>query len=133
MNNLAMRKMNGKARLYIQEHPECTHEELVKALNFPELKRSYFSTMRNALRRKGLLSSHRKESLEETKNGKTPPASVRIEILETIEAHGMTEDLRGYYKTHFLPLLRKLHPYGHQLQLVFPSDPPTLEIRRIIS
>ena len=56
-----------------------------------------------------------------------------MEILETIDAGGFSEEVREHYKSHVLPLLRKLVPGGEGLQLVFLTDPPTLELRRGVS
>lgn len=60
-------------------------------------------------------------------------AVTKIEILETINAGGFSEELRTHWKTVVLPLLKGLLPGGKNVTLAFLSDPPVLEIRRPVS
>jgi hypothetical protein len=142
------KKQNEKAKQYIKEHPPCTYDELVKALDFQELSKPHFFSMKTQLRKKGLISEESR-----TRRGRKPgekrqaapikvakPAhssssstSKTVEILETIDAGGFSDEVRDHYKSHVLPLLRRLIPGGENLQLVFLSDPPTMELRRGVS
>jgi hypothetical protein len=148
LKKIEKKKLNEKAKQYIKEHPACSYEELVKALEFQELTKPHFFSMKTQLRKKGLISEESR-----TRRGRKPgekrqiapaketrraaPAmastSKTVEILETIAAGGFSDEVREHYKTHVLPLLRKLVPGGESLQLVFLSDPPTMELRRGIS
>ena len=56
----------------------------------------------------------------------------RFEILGTVEASSFTPELMNHYRSHFLPLLKRLHPDGPDIQFAFLSDPPVIEIRRMI-
>ena len=53
-----------------------------------------------------------------------------IEILESIDAAGFSNELREHYKSHILPLLKRLLPNGERLQIVMLSDPPAIELSR---
>lgn len=146
LKKVEKKKLNEKAKQYIKEHPSCTYDELVKALDFGELSKPHFFSMKTQLRKKGLISEESR-----TRRGRKPgekrlsaapkesrPAAFAsgtktIEILETIDAGGFSEEVREHYKSHVLPLLRKLVPGGETLQMVFLSDPPTLELRRGVS
>jgi hypothetical protein len=148
LKKIEKKKLNEKAKQYIKEHPACSYDELVKALDFQELSKPHFFSMKTQLRKKGLIPEESR-----TRRGRKPgekrvaaaprearpaaaPASSTtktVEILETIDAGGFSEEVREHYKSHILPLLRKLIPGGESLQLVFLSDPPTLELRRGVS
>ncbi|MBW8887499.1 MAG: hypothetical protein JF616_07045 [Fibrobacteres bacterium] len=146
LKKIEKKKLNEKAKQYIKEHPSCTYEELVKALEFQELSKPHFFSMKTQLRKKGLISEESR-----TRRGRKPgekkavvvhresrPAASAsttktVEILESIDADGFSEEIREHYKSHIMPLLRKLIPGGESLQLVFLSDPPTYELRRGVS
>lgn len=147
LKKIEKKKLNEKAKQYIKEHPSCTYEELVNALEFRELSKPHFFSMKTQLRKKGLISEESR-----TRRGRKPgekksavvvhreprPApsastTKTVEILETIDAEGFSEEIREHYKSHIMPLLRKLIPGGESLQLVFLSDPPTYELRRGVS
>ena len=143
LKKIEKKKLNEKAKQYIKDNPSCTYEELVKALDFRELSKPHFFSMKTQLRKKGLISEESR-----TRRGRKPgekrlqaaPREVRpsaptatiktVEILETIDAGGFSDEVREHYKTHVMPLLRKLVPGGETLQMVFLSDPPKLELRR---
>lgn len=144
LKKIEKKKLNEKAKQYIKEHPGCTYDELVKALDFGELSKPHFFSMKTQLRKKGMIPEESR-----TRRGRKPgekraaaalPRETRasvpvsgtktIEILESIDAGGFSDEIREHYKSHVLPLLRKLLPGGETLQMVFLSDPPTLELRR---
>ncbi len=138
------KKMNERAKQYIKEHPECTYDELVQALAFKELSKPHFFSMKTQLRKKGLISSDSRArrgrkpgstnaviAKKEIKPMSASPIKT-IEILESIDASEFSDEVRDHYKTGVLPLLKKLLPNGEFLQMVFISDPATIELRRIV-
>ncbi len=142
LKKIEKKKLNEKAKQYIKEHPGCTYDELVKSLDFKELSKPHFFSMKTQLRKQGMIPEESR-----TRRGRKPgekkaavgpreirvmtrPSSKTVEILETIDAGGFSDEIREHYKSHVMPLLRKLVPGGEDLQLVFLSDPPTLELRR---
>lgn len=147
LKKIEKKKLNEKAKQYIKEHPSCTYEELVKALEFQELSKPHFFSMKTQLRKKGLISEEsrtrrgrkpgEKKTAAAVQRESRPAASASttktVEILESIDAEGFSEEIREHYKSHIMPLLRKLIPGGESLQLVFLSDPPTYELRRGVS
>ncbi|MDB5103631.1 MAG: hypothetical protein JWP91_1320 [Fibrobacteres bacterium] len=136
------KKLNEKAKQYIKEHPGCTYDELVKSLDFKELSKPHFFSMKTQLRKKGLIPEESRTKRGRKTGDKKPVSGPReihvispthtktIEILESIDATGFSDEVREHYKTHVLPLLQKLMPTGEKLQMVFLSDPPTIELRR---
>jgi hypothetical protein len=144
LKKIEKKKLNEKAKQYIKEHPACTYEELVKALEFQELSKPHFFSMKTQLRKKGLISEESRTrrgrkpgekrlitvQREPSRPAPTASTTKTVEILETIDADGFSEEIREHYKSHIMPLLRKLIPGGESLQLVFLSDPPTYELRR---
>jgi hypothetical protein len=149
LKKIEKKKLNEKAKQYIKEHPSCSYDELVKALDFQELTKPHFFSMKTQLRKKGLISEESRTRRGRKPGEKRQAAPVRetrpaashtsssttktVEILETIAAGGFSDEVREHYKSHVLPLLRKLVPGGESLQLVFLSDPPTMELRRGVS
>jgi hypothetical protein len=148
LKKIEKKKLNEKAKQYIKEHPSCVYEDLVKALDFQELSKPHFFSMKTQLRKKGLIpeESRTRRGRKPGEKRQTPPpretrpvhahahsGSKTVEILETIAAGDFSDEVREHYKSHVLPLLRKLVPGGESLQLVFLSDPPTLELRRGVS
>jgi hypothetical protein len=141
------KKLNEKAKQYIKEHPSCSYDELVKALDFKELSKPHFFSMKTMLRKKGLIPEESRTrrgrkagekgaatgrpAAKETQLAVAAPTKT-IEILETIDASGFPEEIREHYKSHVLPLLQRLIAQGDRLQMVFLSDPPTIELRRSI-
>lgn len=150
LKKIEKKKLNEKAKQYIKEHPGCTYDELVKGLDFKELSKPHFFSMKTQLRKKGMIPeesrTRRGRKPGEKRSGSIGPREIKVfsktqtlstsktvEILETIDAGGFSEEVREHYKSHVLPLLRKLVPGGEGLQLVFLTDPPTLELRRGVS
>jgi hypothetical protein len=144
LKKIEKKKLNEKAKQFIQEHPACTYDELVKSLDFRELSKPHFFSMKTQLRKKGLISEESR-TRRGRKAGEKKPLSVpreitiipasgskTIEILESIDARGFTEEVREHYKSHVLPLLQRLVTQGEKLQMVFLTDPPTIELRRVL-
>lgn len=142
------KKLNEAAKQYIKTNPECTYEELIHKLNFHELSKPHFFSMKTLLRKKGLIPE---QSL--TRRGRKPGQksstsyykpltsssgapmksmtnSKTIEILESIDATNFSDEMREHYKSHVLPMLKRLLPQGERLSMVMLSDPPTIELRR---
>jgi hypothetical protein len=148
LKKIEKKKQNEKAKQYIKEHPGCTYDELVKSLDFKELSKPHFFSMKTLLRKKGLIPEESRTRRGRKAGEKTAPSAPRqvrevrqihvispvntktIEILETIDAGGFSDEVREHYKSHILPLLQKLMPTGEKLQMVFLTDPPTIELRR---
>ncbi len=138
------KQQNEKAKQYIKAHPGCTYEELVKSLDFKELSKPHFFSMKTQLRKKGLIPEESRTRRGRKAGEKKPqagsreihvipvPGSKTIEILESIDATGFSEEVREHYKSHVLPLLQRLITQGEKLQMVFLSDPPTIELRRLV-
>lgn len=140
------KKLNERAKQYIKDHPDCTYDELVQNLGFKELSKPHFFSMKTLLRKKGLIPEESR-----TRRGRKPenkshaPAKAKepqvhalasssntktIEILESIDATGFSDELKEHYKTHVLQMLKRLVPQGDKLTMVMLSDPPTIELRR---
>jgi hypothetical protein len=66
--------------------------------------------------------------MNKQKQSDTP--APRFEILETLDASRLSEELKEHYKSHFLPLIQRLVPDGKKIQMVFLADPPAIELRR---
>ena len=142
LKKIEKKKLNEKAKQFIKEHPGCTYDELVKGLDFKELSKPHFFSMKTQLRKKGLIPEEsrtkrgRKAGEKKASSGLreihviAPTHTKTIEILESIDATGFSDEVREHYKSHVLPLLQKLMPTGEKLQMVFLSDPPTIELRR---
>jgi hypothetical protein len=144
LKKIEKKKLNEKAKQYIKQNPSCSYDELVKSLDFKELSKPHFFSMKTQLRKKGLIPEEsrarrgRKPGEKRVSSGPREvkvisPASTTsktVEILETIDAGGFSEEVREHYKSHVLPLLRRLVPGGESLTLAFLSDPPTIELRR---
>lgn len=144
MNSPTKRKMNEKAREYIRTHPGCTYSDLVHAIGYADLSKAYFFNIRGQLRKKGSipianLSRSRAEKFagqkaSEPKNSVLPARAIMtVDILESIDIAGLSDELKSHYQTHILPLLKRIVPDGPSLQMVFLSDPPKMEIRRLVS
>ena len=56
----------------------------------------------------------------------------RVQILETLDTSAFSDRLKEDFKMHFLPLLKRMMSEGSNIEMVFLSDPPSMEIRRLI-
>lgn len=142
LKKIEKKKLNEKAKQYIKEHPGCTYDELVKSLDFKELSKPHFFSMKTQLRKKGAIPEESRTRRGRKAGEKKPLSASRethvissshtktIEILDSIDATGFSNEVREHYKSHVLPLLQKLMPQGEKLKMVFLSDPPTIELRR---
>lgn len=141
MNPLAKKKERNLARDYLRKHPGCTYEQLIKEVGITSLSKPYFFNIRGQMRRSGVIpdvtpkrDGQKKVEKRVAKSVETEPKmnSVRVEILHTINSTGLTPELREHWKTVVLPVLRGLLPSGKEISLAFLTDPPTLEIRRVV-
>lgn len=144
LKKIDKKKLNEKAKQFIKENPGCTYDELVKSLDFKELSKPHFFSMKTQLRKKGLIPEESRTRRGRKTGEKKAPAGPReihviqpsgmktIEILESIDATDFTVEVREHYKSHVLPLLQRLVSQGEKLQMVFLSDPPTIELRRVV-
>jgi len=62
-----------------------------------------------------------------------PEGYVRFEILGLVEISSFSKELKEHYSSHVLPLLKKLHPDGPVISFAFLSEPPAIEIRKMVS
>lgn len=150
LKKIEKKKMNERAKQYIKDNPGCTYDELVQNLGFKELSKPHFFSMKTLLRKKGLIpeesrtrrgrkAGDKSTSVVSGRNGASESSQVisfanmkTIEILDSIDATGFSDEIREHYKSHVLPMLQKLMPQGQKLQIVFLTDPPTIELRRIV-
>ena len=143
MNPLAKKKERTLAREYLRKRPDCTYEELIKDLGITSLSKPYFFNLRGILRKSGVIpvgngsKRGRKKDTgkgqEKPVNGKPVLVGTHIEIMETVDAAGMTQEIKDHWKSGVLPLLQRLLPNGKGVTLVFLSDPPSIEVRRAVS
>jgi predicted DNA-binding transcriptional regulator AlpA len=122
------KKSSPEIRAYLRKHPSCTYDDLIQALNLTGLSKPWFYTLRSQARANG--SEAKPQLPNEVKSSGSP--LMTVEILEIINSAGFSEELKGHYKTHVLPLLKKMLPGGQSIQLVQIFDPPGIEIRKII-
>jgi hypothetical protein len=136
MPNVEKLEMLKVVRKYILNHPRVTFAELVAELKLPRLSTVQFYNLKAQLRKKGLLvDKGESKSTSRARSNDIVSASkaMRIEILESVDVSNFSEEIKAHYKTDILGLLNRLVPNGKNLTMVFLSDPPTLEIRRIVS
>lgn len=133
-NRFEMLKIVGK---FILANPKTSYTEATETLKLPELTTTQFYNVRAQLRRKGQLIDTGAAGKERSAkaSGAAPAAgrNTHIEILETIDVSGFSDEIKEHYKTGILPLLRRLVPQEKGLRLVFLSDPPSLEIQRLVN
>lgn len=122
------KKSSPEIRAYLHKHPSCTYDELIQALNVTGLSKPWFYTLRSQARENG--SEAKSRIVSDGKSLVTP--LMTVEILEIIDSSDFSDGLKSHYKTHVLPLLKKLLPDGQSIHLVQLADPPGIEIRRII-
>lgn len=62
-----------------------------------------------------------------------PPATLagrKVQILDTIDATGFSDELKETFKCILLPILQRNIPDGKKIELAFLSDPPLIEVRK---
>jgi len=140
MNPLAKRKETARAKQYILDNPNCTYEQLIKALNIQSLSKPYFFNIRGTLRKQGkipTLGKSKNESVSNKPIGTRDSGYIwglrKFEIIHSMDASALTPELREFWKSNVLPLLQKHIPGGQNIQFAFLEDPPLLEIRKEIS
>lgn len=143
MTPLEKKKEKVAVRDYLRKHPDTGYEKLVAVLGVQSLSKPYFFNIRGALRKSGaipggngLKREGRKvggKRLEKPLDGKPTLMGTRIEILHTMDATRVTPELRQHWKDFVLPVLKELVPGGEGIRLVFLSDPPMMEIRKVFS
>jgi hypothetical protein len=60
-----------------------------------------------------------------------PAGIMKVEILYSVNTSGLSDELRVHYKSHVLPLLKRLMPDGPLLHFAFLAEPSCIEIRRM--
>lgn len=136
MSNSVKLEMLQVVKNHIQSKPKITYADLVAELKMPQLSTVQFYNIKAGLRKKGLLpdKGHAKV-VERSKPEKMEPRSnsIHIEILESIDISGFSSEILNHYRTHIIELLRKVVPNGKTLRMAVLSDPPILEIQRVVS
>jgi hypothetical protein len=135
MPNTEKQEMLRDVRKHIKSNPKSTFADLVAELNLTQLSTVQFYNIKAQLRRKGLLPDAGESKVAE--RSKPMDASprlkpVQIEILDSIDISNLSRDILDHYQSHIIGLLRKLVPNGKNLRLSVLSDPPTLEIQRVV-
>lgn len=134
LDNTTRSEMLKKVRQFILENPSTSFTTTTESLKLPGLTTIQFYNIKAQLRRKGKLMDSGVKQSDGLGNRKSAASnSTRIEILHTVDVTGFTPEILEHYKTGILPLLRRLVPEGKGISLVFLSDPPAVEIRRIVS
>ncbi len=143
MNPLVKKKEKAVARDYLRKNPNCTYEQLIQDLGITSLSKPYFFNIRTALRKSGEIPGgpgskkerqiKDKKVVENPRNGKAALSGTKVEILHSMDASMLTPELREHWKSTVLPVLKTLVAAGETINLVFLSDPVTLEIRRVVS
>lgn len=135
MPNTEKLEMLKLVKQHIQAHPKTTYADLVAELKLEQLTTVQFYNVKAGLRKKGLLpdTGAARISKPSTSDASSPRSnSVHIEILESFDISGFTPEILQHYRTHFIGTLRKLVPNGESLRLAFLSDPPIMEIQRVV-
>jgi hypothetical protein len=122
------KKSTPEIRAYLRKNPSCTYEELIQALNLTGLSKPWFYVLRSQVREKtsGVLSKE-PTSLQSKLNG-----YMQVEILDSIDCSKFSDELKAHYKTHIFPLIKRLRPDGLSIHFSFLSDPPCIEIRKMV-
>lgn len=60
-------------------------------------------------------------------------AYMKVEILHTIDCSGFTQEMIAHYRSHILPLVKRLHPDGPTIHFAFLSEPFCIEIRKMLA
>ena len=56
-----------------------------------------------------------------------------VEILDTVDISSFSPEIRNHYSTHVLPMLKRLIPDGPAIHFAFLADPPSIEIRKMVT
>jgi hypothetical protein len=99
-----------------------------KALSLKGLSKPWFLVIKGEVMRKrtGVLFQV-PSSLE-----RDSKVYMKVEILDALDITGFSSDLKEHYRSHVLPLIKRLHPDGSLLHFAFLSDPPCIEIRKMV-
>ena len=124
------KKSTPEIRAYLRKKPDCSYEELVKTLKLNGLSKPWFYTLKSQAKQ----INPGKNGDSESSPGARPGvgAITTVEILDTIDSSGFSDEVKLHYQTHILPLLKRVVPDGSSIQLVQLSDPPSMEIRKVI-
>jgi hypothetical protein len=124
----ANKRSTPQIRAHLRKHPECSYEELRKALPNVDLSKPWFYVLRSQVRGKNSsVISKEPDSLQNKLN-----RYLKMEILDTIDCSKFPDELKAHYKTHIFPLIKRLRPDGLSIHFSFLSDPPCIEIRKMV-
>ena len=136
MPNTEKLEMLKTVRKYILNHPKINYADLTTALKIPQLSTIQFYNIKAQLRKKGQLvdqGGFKSASTYEAPVSRPKSNSVHVEILESMDVGSLSEEIKGHYKSNILGLLQRHVPNGKNLRMVFLSDPPMLEIQRVMT
>jgi hypothetical protein len=125
---IAYARFLPEIRAYLGKHPDATFEDVKKTLGIAGLSKPWFLVIKSELQRKGTGNSG---LVSTVLYGKTSGHMV-VEILETIDSSKLSIELKEHYRTHILPMIKRLHPDGPTIHWTFLSDPPCIEIRKMV-
>lgn len=124
------KRSTAEIREYLRKYPACSYEELVKTLKLSSLSKPWFYALRSQAKQ---INPGRNVDFEATPGGRPGVGTtMTVEILDTIDSSGFSDEVKLHYQTHFLPLLKRIVPDGLSIQLVHLTDPPSIEIRKVI-
>lgn len=124
------KKSTTEIRAYLRKYPACSYEELVKTLKLNSLSKPWFYALRSQANQ---VTSRENVDSEATLGGRPAVGTtMTVEILDTIDSSRFSDEVKLHYQTHILPLLKRIVPDGSSIQLVHLTDPPSIEIRKVI-
>lgn len=118
----------AEMRSYVAMHPDCTFEEMRKGLALPGLSRPWFMVIKGEVQERKPGTAHKESS---SMNG-TAKGYMRVEILDTVDISSFSPEIKAHYNSHVLPLLKRLRPDGPSIHFALLSDPPAIEIRKVV-
>lgn len=125
------KKSTAEIRAYLRKYPDCSYEELVKTLKLNRLSKPWFYALRSQAKQINPRKNADSNAPPGGRSGVT--TTMTVEILDTIDSSGFSDEVKLHYQSHILPLLKRVVPDGFSIQLVELIDPPSMEIRKIIS
>lgn len=127
-HSIAYAKHLPEIRAYLKKHPQSTYEEMKKDLGLAGLSKPWFLVIKSDVNRpKGPGSLRTPSALLGQ-----PSVQMKIEILDTIDSSNMSTEVMAHYRSHILPMIKRLHPDGPAIHWAFLSDPPCIEIRKMV-
>lgn len=118
----------AKMRVYLKRNPECTFEEMKKGLGIAGVSKPWFLYVKGEMLRNQTERFNKAPPSLYKKSG----AYMKVQILETVDISNFSSDLKEHYRSYVLPMLKRLYPDGPTIHFAFLSDPPCIEIRKMV-